>query len=207
MPAPTSKNLWLPNPARGTQVCAGFDGSWNNDWTAIKCETRSGRSFTPRYGPERRPTIWNPAEFNGEIPRMEVRAAVDEIFDRWDVARFYCDPEDWQSEIGDWSVSHGDEHVFEWPTNRVDRMYHSIRRFEQDLRSHRITHDGCPITELHMGNARKAARPGQKYILAKPNENQKIDAVMAAILAHEACADVHVAGWPEKIDTRMFTMA
>ncbi len=208
MPAVASKSkLWLPNPARGTQICAGFDGSLNNDWTAIRCETRAGRSFTPRFGPDKHPTIWDPAEFNGEIPRDQVYAAVDEIFSRWDVARFYCDPEDWESEIGDWSVTHGDEHVFEWRTNRTAQMYHSIRRFENDLRNRRISNDGCPITQTHMDNARKAPKPGQMYLLQKPNEHQKIDATMASILAHEAVADVNVAGWPEPVDNRMFCLA
>ncbi len=44
--------LWLPNPPKGTRVCAGFDGSENDDWTCIKMETLDGLIFTPleRYG-------------------------------------------------------------------------------------------------------------------------------------------------------------
>lgn len=49
--------LWLPNPPKGTRVCAGFDGSENDDWTCIKMETLDGLIFTPRYGPDRRATI------------------------------------------------------------------------------------------------------------------------------------------------------
>lgn len=195
---------WLPNPDDGTAICAGFDGSENNDWTAIRCETRGGLLFTPRYGPDRRPTIWNPAEWGGEIPRGEVRAAVDEIFSRWKVKRFYCDPQDWYSEIGDWALEHGEEHVFEWPTNKVDRMFHAIRRFEADLRSSRISQDGCPIAATHVANARKVAKPGQKYILGKPTDHQKIDVAMASILAHEAAADAREAGWEDDVDSRMF---
>lgn len=194
---------WLPNPDDGTPICAGFDGSENNDWTAIRCETRDGLLFTPRYGPDRRPTIWNPAEWGGEIPRGEVRAAVDEIFTRWKVKRFYCDPQDWYSEIGDWALEHGEEHVFEWQTGKVDRMFHAIRRFEADLRTGRIEHDGCSIAATHVANARKVAKPGQKYILGKPTDHQKIDVAMASILAHEAAADAREAGWDD-VDSRMF---
>ena len=49
--------LWLENPSKGTEVCLGFDGSENDDWTCIKAETREGFIFTPRYGEDRRPTI------------------------------------------------------------------------------------------------------------------------------------------------------
>lgn len=186
---------WLPNPPDGTAISLGFDGSENNDFTAIQAETFDGLTFTPRYGPEKRPTIWNPAEWNDQIPRIEVHAAVDELFSRYRVERFYCDPQDWRSEIGDWALKYGDNHVFEWATNRIGKMYDEIKRFETDLKERRVTHDGCPIAGLHFANARKAARPGQKYILIKPADHQKIDAAMARILAHTAASDARSDGW------------
>lgn len=197
------QKLWLPNPQSGVAICAAFDGSENNDWTALRCETRDGFQFTPRYGPDRRPTIWNPAEWGGRIPRGEVHAAVDEVFNTWDVARMYADPQDWRSEIGDWALKYGDEHVFEWATNRISQMYAAIRRFETDLKTKRISQDGCPITETHMANCRKVPKPGDKYVLGKPTDHQKIDASIASILAHEAAADAREAGW-EDVDGRMF---
>ena len=192
------ERLWLPNPEDGSPVCLGFDGSENNDWTAIQVETLDGFSFTPRYGPDKRPTVWDPQEWNGQIPRSEVHAAVDELFDRYRVARFYCDPQDWYSEIGQWSLDHGTEHVYEWATSRISAMYAEIRRFEVDLAQGGIKHDGCPIAEVHVANARKAAKPGQKYVLSKPADHQKIDVVMAKILAHTAAADAREAGWSER---------
>lgn len=194
--------LWLPNPPSGTPICVGFDGSDNNDHTALRCETRDGFQFTPRYGPDDRPTIWNPTLWGGQIPRGEVRAAVDQVFSTYEVARLYADPHDWRTEIGEWALEHGDEHVFEWATNRPRQMYQSIRRFENDLKT-RITHDGCPITQTHMDNCRKVPKPGDSYVLGKPNDHQKIDAAMASILAHEAAADARAAGW-EDVDGRMF---
>jgi len=185
----------MPNPPDGTAISLGFDGSESNDWTAIQAETYDGFTFTPRYGPDSRPTIWNPAEWNGQIPRSEVHAAVDELFTRYRVERFYADPNDWFSEIGDWSLLYGDNHVFEWPTNRIKAMYAEIKRFEIDLSTRRITHDGCPITAIHMANARKAAKAAQQYVLIKPADHQKIDAVMARILAHTAASDARESGW------------
>ena len=43
--------------------------------------------------------------------------------------------------------------------------------------------------------ARKVAKPGDKYVLGKPSENQKIDITMADILAHEAASDMRALGW------------
>jgi hypothetical protein len=40
-----------------------------------------------------------------------------------------------------------------------------------------------------MRNAVERARPGQKYILGKATEMQKIDLAMSSVLAHEAAAD------------------
>lgn len=186
---------WMANPPDGTRICLGFDGSEVNDWTAIRAETVDGFQFTPRYGPDSRPTIWNPAQWGGRIPRGEVTAAVDELFDRFEVERMYCDPQDWRSEIGDWSLAHGDETVFEWPTNSIRRMFAALSRFEIDLSTGRITHDGCPLTAMSVANAKRVAKPGQQYILGKPTDHQKIDAAMASVVAHEAAMDAHAAGW------------
>mgnify|MGYP006934643699 FL=1 len=192
---------WLPNPRSRTPVCLGFDGSENNDWTAIRGETMDGFQFTPRYGDDERPTIWKPEEWGGRIPREEVAAAVDELFDRYEVVRFYCDPQDWRSEIGDWSVKYGSDHVFEWPTNMINRMFEALKRFLTDLHTGRISHDGCRITNEAFLNARKAAKPGQKYVLAKQSEHQKIDPAMASVLAHEAAMDAHASGYTQQEPT------
>jgi hypothetical protein len=196
--------LWLPNPPDGTPICVGFDGSVNNDWTALGAETMDGYSFTPRVGPDKVGSYWNPDKHGGRIPHGEVRNAVDELFDRFDVVRLYADPEDWDTDIEDWALEHGEEHVIAWPTNRVSVMYEEIRRFESDVRERYIRHDGCPIAETHIGNAKKVGKPGQKYILGKPNEQQKIDVAMVRILAHTAARDAIAAGWePKKPRARM----
>ena len=188
---------WLPNPADGTMVCLGFDGSDVEDWSALRAETVDGFQFTPRYGPDNRPTIWNPADWGGETPRHEVHAAVDELWRRYDVRLFYCDPFGWASEVGDWFAKYGDKQVLEWRTNRPRLMFEEIRRFESDLASGRIAHDGCPLTAMAMSNAVRAARPNDTYILNKPagQVHRKIDPAIASILAHTAAADAHEQGW------------
>jgi phage terminase large subunit-like protein len=76
-------------------------------------------------------------------------------------------------------------------------MHDALERAVTDLTTGRSTHDACQITSAHVANARKIAKPGQRYILGKPNEHQKIDAAMADVLAHEAAADAREAGWTD----------
>jgi hypothetical protein len=153
-----------------------------------------GFQFTPRYGPDRRPMIWNPAEWGGRIPRSEVHAAIDELFRTYRVLRMYCDPRDWQSEIETWAIEHGEDVVVEWATYRAVQMHAALERTVTDLTTKALTHDGCPITALHVGNARKLAKPGDRYILGKPSQSQKIDAAVTSVLCHEATADARAAG-------------
>lgn len=181
----------------GTPVALGFDGSLSGDWSALRAETRDGHRFTPTYGPDDRPTIWNPAEWGGSIPRGEVVAAVAELFDRYRVSRFYIDPRHWETQADQWALEHGEDCVLQWPTNQISRMYAAIDRYLVDLTEQTTTHDACPLARTAALNARKVAKPGDKYILGKPSEHQKIDVLMADILAHEAASDMRAAGWPD----------
>lgn len=186
----------------GTAVAVGFDGSESDDWTALTCETKDGYSFVPRYGPDHRPAFWNPSEWGGSIPRAEVDAAVHEIATTYRMRRMYADPRDWRSEIGAWALKYGDEVVFEFDTYVISRMYPALYRFRTDLIERRIklsmNHDGDQIVRQHLLNARKAAKPGDKYLLVKPDRHRKIDLAMTAVLAHEAAADLHAeAAWGE----------
>ena len=189
-------------PPDGTPICLGFDGADFDDWTALRAETIDGFQFTPRYGVDRLPTIWNPKEWPDQrTPRLEVEQAVREIFERYAVERLYADPPRFETDIDEWAAEHGDERVVEWPTYRPKQMHEALERFVADLSADRITHDGCPLTASHMANARKITR-GSRYLLSKPNDHQKIDAAMASVLAHEAAADARAAGWStEPVET------
>lgn len=196
----------LRDAAVRTQVCGGFDGSDSDDWTAIRLETLDGFMFTPRFGPDRRPTIWDPAEHGGKIPRAEVKVAMDEIFSSYLVERMYCDPFDWRSEIEAWSIEFGEEHVFMWDTGRgntrVTAVWAALERFKTDLSTGALTHDDCPITKIHMANTRKVPKPGEKYTIGKKSPQQKIDSAMTSVICHEAACDARAAGWspPEPVE-------
>lgn len=184
-------------PAR-TRVCGGFDGSDNNDWTGIRLETAAQYQFTPHYvvGDITRPTLWNPAEWGGRIPRSEVMAAFDWIENHFDVVRFYLDPMFWESEIDLLADKYGAKKYVKWPTNQIGRMYPALERIKTDVTNSEslFTHDGDEQMRTHVRNAVMRARPGDKYIIGKPVDHQKIDQAMSGTLAHEATMDATAAG-------------
>ncbi len=100
-------------------------------------------------------------------------------------------------------MRHGDERVFEWATNRVSQMFEALKTFETNLATGRVGHDGTKTLGIAVANARKVARPGQKYILGKATESQKIDIAMAMVLAHEAWVNSMALGWAPREQNRV----
>ncbi|WP_327436143.1 hypothetical protein OG279_26250 [Streptomyces sp. NBC_01201] len=182
-----------------TRIVLGFDGSEVDDWTAIRAETMDGYQFTPVYGPNDEPTIWNPADYGGQVPAAEVQAAMSQLMRRYDVVRLYADPPYWETEIDEWVDLYGEERVIRWYTRRIVQMHAACERLKTDIvrqGSGTVTfsHDGCPITADHIANTRAAARPMDRYVLKKASPPQKIDATIPSVLAHEALGDVIAAG-------------
>jgi hypothetical protein len=193
----------------GTAVAGGFDGSDTDDWTALRLQTADGYQFTPRYGPDRRPTIWNPAEFGGQVPRLEVAAAIEEVFETYLVARLYYDPPGWKSEGQDWEAKYGEKVVIRWETYRIIQMHAAALRLHTDVVKAEsvFRHDGDKQIALMIRNTRKLARPNLRYVLGKPSQTQKIDGTISSILADEAAGDVTAAGaWPKPKVRRKVTV-
>jgi len=184
-----------------TAVVLAMDGSDTDDWTAIRAETADGYQFTPTYGPDHLPTIWNPADWSGQVPRLVVAAAVDELMTRFKVVRLYVDPPYWATEIDEWAAKYGEKTVIRWETYRPVQMHAAAQRLLTDVSKTDATfvHDGCPITATQVRNARKLARTGERYVLGKPSRTQKIDACVTSVICHEAANDV-TAGklWPKQ---------
>ena len=83
---------------RDQTICAGFDGSENDDHTALMGCTEDGDVFT--IG------VWTPAP--GDYGwHADVDEAVGWMFDYFDVKRFYCDPPWWIEEVGRWAGKYG----------------------------------------------------------------------------------------------------
>lgn len=193
----------------GTAVVLALDGSDVDDWTAIRAETEHGYQFTPTYGPDRKPTIWNPAEHGGQVPRLEVLTAIGELFEFFTVVRMYIDPPYWETEADELAGRYGEKRVVRFETYRPVQMHAACERLLTDVvkADSGLSHDGCPITKVHMRNARKAARPSKRYVLRKASPGQKIDACVTSVIVHEAAGDVTAAKlWPKKTRRKLIVM-
>jgi hypothetical protein len=190
------------------RICLGFDGSTTNDWTAIRAEDVSGLRFTPTFpvGGEDRPTVWRPQDHGGRIPRSEVRAAFAHLFAAYDVERVYCDPRDWETDIDELALEYGEERVVVWPTNQLGRMFPALNRYRNDLAEAVTDHLKDAVYEACALNARMIGKPGDRFILGKPSDSQKIDVLMSDVLAHEAAADARAEGWAEPAGPTYFRL-
>lgn len=188
-----------------TKVGLGFDGSDNDDYTGFRLETLQQHQFTPRYGTKDLPTLWRPEDWDGRIPRLEVRAAFDEIHREFEVVRAYLDPPGWATEIDELAADYGEKVYVRWPTYRVAQMSAALERFRIDVQGadSRFSHDGDVQIEDHVRNAVVRARGltiddggamVRRYVLGKPAQHQKIDWLMSSVLAHEAVMDALAAG-------------
>ena len=108
------------------------------------------------------------------------------------------DPRHWETQADEWALEHGEDVVVQWPTNQIGRMHPALVRFLEDTAEKATTHDGDPTAKVHALAARKVAKAGDRYILGKPAETQKIDILMADVLAHEAAADQRAEGWADE---------
>lgn len=211
-----------------TTVAMGMDLSNNNDWTGIRLETADLYQFTPTYrvGGEDRPTVWDPANYGGFIPRGEVRAAVDFLASEFNIVRAYIDPagsamgaidesalaedDSWRTELAEWAAKYGADKFIAWSCSRLSPMHASLEQFRSAIRNpdSRFTHDGDVVTKSHITNAVMIAKTMQRYVLGKPHgaDHQKIDMAMSSDLAHEATMDALKAGefTVPDVDSRMF---
>lgn len=191
-----AKAIEVPDGAR---VALGFDGSISRDATALVGCTEDGHLFEVAVWerPFRAPADWR-------VPRAEVRAAVRQAFVRWAVGRMFCDPPKWETEIGDWAEEFGDEVVLILDTNQWSKMAPACSRLDTALVEGTATHDGGEALTRHaLAAERKKVRISDddddgrtKFVWVKSQTGEKIDALVAATLAHEAAITMPVAPAP-----------
>ena len=167
----------------GDRITLGFDGSEGGDSTALVAMRHSDRCLFV-IGVWERPDGVKRADW--DVPRLEVRAAVCEAFERYRVARMYCDPPYWQTDIDEWRSMFGDV-VNRWPTYSDTKMVEATARFDTLLRAGELRHTGDPRLRRHVAAAqrqrcRQGWRPAKK-------DARKIDLLVAALGAVHAHGD------------------
>jgi len=165
------------------RVVLAFDGSASGDSTAlVGCTVDDPHLFV--IG------LWeNPNDPRWRVPREDVAKAVRDAFARYNVVELACDPWGWRSEIEAWAKEHGERRVLEWNTGAASRMAPATDRLYQAIVDGRLTHDAHPRLSAHMTNAVAKNTPmGDVINKDKRGSTRKIDAAVAAIVAHERAA-------------------
>jgi len=208
---PTSaKDAWLTAPEwnachteitveAGDEITLGFDGSRKRsrgvtDATAlIGCRVSDGHLFEIR--------VWEqpdgPAGEDWEIPTAEVDYEVRKAFETYKVVGMFADPARWESYIATWESDYGknlkikssQNHPIEWwmSGNRAYLVVRAVEQFANAVVDRELTHDGSLALTRHVLNARRrAGRSGITISKAHPDDRNKIDAAVAAVLAYQA---------------------
>jgi phage terminase large subunit-like protein len=198
----------------GTEIALGFDGSLNDDATALVASRMSdGFIFPIRIwaAPEGTAATW------WEVPRLEVLAEIRSAFERYTVSRMYADPHEWRSDIDALAEELGDETVIPWATSNYVSMSNALDRLRTDLTQGgepvddkpmgRVFHDGDRLMSEHFNNA-YVERRGRLRLIRKEHQRsaRKIDSAVAATLAYEARADAIAAGWSAAPDETYFRL-
>lgn len=170
----------------GSKVVLGFDGSYDNDSTALVGCTVEERPHVFVVGAWERPA----GAHEWVVPRAEVDGALHRAMERYRVLELACDPPGWHREIQEWSERYGRTLTLEWHTNQP-YMAEACSRLYTAVTSGDLSHDGDPRLARHLANARvKETRYGAYISKESKSSPRKIDLAVAAVVAHaRAIAD------------------
>jgi hypothetical protein len=181
----------------GTPVGLGFKHS--HGATVLRGCTQEGYSFLiGAWAPP-------PGDLDWSVSRAEVNEAVAQAFDTYTVGRMFCDPPQWRTEVETWAKAFGDEIVLALETSSPRRFAPAVDRWLVSLREKTHTHDGDPMTGLHVRAAHlrkvRVTDPDDDsrtmYVLIPGSEGGQIAAAVADVLCLEAAMTMEVRPEPE----------
>lgn len=193
---------------RGDVVTLGFDGSLTDDSTAlVACRVEDGAAFLL--------AIWEkpegPKGQGWEVPKDQVRDAIDHAFSTLDVVAFFSDVAYWETDVDAWRDAYGERllvkattrHAIGWDmrghqmdtTRAVEALHRAITDGELPWAPHKLIAGSGHAKELnaeeiltrHMLNARRRINRWGVYFGKETRESpKKIDAVASLVLARMA---------------------
>lgn len=214
-----STDSWLSQPevgavaapdkvvADGEMITLGFDGSRRRDrhvtdaTALIGCRVSDGHLFEI--------AVWEqplgPKGVDWQVPVVEVLAAVDQAFERWDVVGMFADPARWEGHVTNWEAAYGHrlrvkssrDHPIEWwmTGGRAIKVVRATLRLHNAIVDREVTYCGSYLLTKHLLNARRReSSVGIQIAKEHPSSPNKVDATVAAILAFEARADAVARG-------------
>jgi phage terminase large subunit-like protein len=184
----SSKETWLPGGLfeslaaprpldRRETVVLGFDGSYNQDCTAlVACTLDLHLSVVACW---ERPPGLGPDEW--QVPIAEVDLAVREAVRDFNVVEIAADPYRWARELQAWDMAGLPVTAF---PNTPARMVPATAKFYDAAVGRRLSHDGDPRLERHVRNCvLKVDAAGPRITKEHRASTRRIDLAAAAVMA------------------------
>jgi phage terminase large subunit-like protein len=162
----------------GAEVVLAFDGSFNGDTTVLTVATVDQRPHVDLV------ELWEPVA--GQVPVVDVEAAIRAACRRWRVLEIAADPFRWARSL---QLLEGEGlPVMEYPQS-PGRMTPATARFYEAVVNQQMTHSGDSRLARHVGNAvlREDAR-GARLAKERKDSPRRIDAAVAAVMAVDRAA-------------------
>ena len=161
----------------GAEVVAGFDGSVSGDATGIVlCDVNTGILKVH--------AVWEPDPTDPDwiVDRADVNAAIEKLFDQYNVRMLWADPSFYEPDVLEWSKRWRRRVERIPPTNH--RMAPLAQQFIADIVAKDLGHDGDKRLERHVLNA--VATESGSFRKEKKASPRKIDLLACAVLANGA---------------------
>lgn len=161
----------------GATITAGFDGSVSGDATGLV-------AVDVNTGLMKVIAVWEPDPNDPEwtVDRADVNAAVEKMFDTYNVQMLWADPSFYEPDVLEWSKRWKRRVERIPPTNH--RIAPMAQQFLSDLISKEIGHDGDPRLQRHVLNA--VATESGSFRKEKRGSPRKVDLLACAVLANGA---------------------
>lgn len=161
----------------GATVTAGFDGSVSGDATGIVIQDLETGALAVH-------AVWEPDPNDPEwtVDRADVNAAIERLFDTYDVRMLWADPSFYEPDVLEWSKRWRRRVERIPPTNH--RIAPMAQQFLADVVAGEVTHFGDPRLTRHVLNA--VATEAGSFKKEKKASPRKVDLLACAVLANGA---------------------
>lgn len=169
------------------KITLGFDGSKTQDTTAIvACRVEDGAMFLVK--------LWNPDNYEGEVPREDVDATVHSLFEKYDVVGFRADVAEFEAYVDQWGQQYKKKIQIKAAPNapvafdmRGQKKQFALdcERFLDAVCEGELTHDGDKLLKSHITNAHRNPTNYDAISIRKASKDssRKIDAAVCSVLA------------------------
>ena len=165
----------------GARVVLGFDGSFNNDSTAlVACSLPTDDDY-PHLEVVEAWEIPEGARPDWSVPIVDVEEMIRQACRRWDVVEIACDPYRWQRSLA--ILQSEGLPVIEFP-QRMSHMTPATGAFFEATMNRQLSHSGDPRMDRHIANCvLKVDSSGQRLSKDAKGSPRKIDLAIAGVMA------------------------